>query len=178
MLCPKCKSDSLKATRFDEGLLGFSCTACKGTLISLTHYREWAERMQEPMDESMVRTASIAPPSTKTAMCCPKCNRLMLKYRISGGTNNMLDVCTSWDVVWLDSGEWRLLKHLRLSGNMPKIFTDSWQRRVRKDISERHRREKLRQLIGDQGLAKAEDLRAWLKNNPHRSQILFYLNHE
>ncbi len=178
MQCPKCKTDTLKATKFEQDLLGFECKSCKGTLISLMNYREWVERSQDNAMGGRVTAIITEIPDTRNALLCPKCGKVMVKYRISGYTNSFLDTCSACDFTWLDKGEWQLLKSLRLSSTMPKVFTESWQRRVRKDISERSRKQRMRSLVGDQDFAKVEELRTWLQHNPHKAQIIFYINHE
>ncbi len=54
----------------------------------------------------------------------------MSKYQISPGQSPCL--CGTCDEAWLDRGEWQLLKTLELSPRMPAIFTEAWQREVRR----------------------------------------------
>ena len=44
MHCPACRTSRLQPTKLDDGLLGHGCPQCSGTLVSLLHYRDWAER--------------------------------------------------------------------------------------------------------------------------------------
>ncbi|MGA7537763.1 MAG: hypothetical protein WBW93_03240 [Steroidobacteraceae bacterium] len=99
----------------------------------------------------------------------------MAKYKLSGRISNRLDVCSTCDEAWLDGGEWELLEVLQLSHKIPAIFTDAWQRRIRREITEETRREMLTRMIGADGTAKVEEFRAWLAKNKDRSQILTYL---
>ena len=176
MQCPSCKDKPLKATKLDGGLLGAACDKCNGALVSLLYYRDWAERTRGCLEEE--GAPEVQAVDAKASLSCPKCARLMSKYKIGAGVGNALDLCPSCDEAWLDGGEWRLLRALELSHDVPKIFTDEWQRKVRKEASDAARRERMLKLLGEENLAKAEDVRSWLKNNPLRSEILFYLNQE
>ena len=127
MHCPACRTTRLQPARLEDGLLGHDCAQCQGTLVSLLHYRDWAER--QPAHETSVELAAEAEAGeTSHALSCPKCAKLMSKFQISGARANRLDLCGTCDEAWLDSGEWQLLKALELSQRMPAIFTDAWQR--------------------------------------------------
>ena len=79
------------------------------------------------------------------------------------------------DRAWLDGGEWELLEALQLSLKMPAIFTDAWQRRIRRELTEETRRSILTRLIGEEGTARVEDFKAWLGKSKHKSDVLTYL---
>lgn len=44
MHCPACRTSRLQPAKLEDGLLGHGCPQCSGTLVSLLHYRDWAER--------------------------------------------------------------------------------------------------------------------------------------
>jgi Zn-finger nucleic acid-binding protein len=102
----------------------------------------------------------------------------MTKYRISSGQNNRLDLCANCDEVWLDRGEWDLLKSLNLGAEMPKVFTEEWQRKIRKKVSEESRRQRFVGILGEDVVGEADKISSWLKDSPQRTQILQYLNYE
>jgi Zn-finger nucleic acid-binding protein len=175
MKCPKCKTPDLKATRIEEGLPAAGCPSCSGALVSLLYYRDWAERHQsEPMDVAHAKVADDVQ-DTSVAIMCPKCARLMMKYKISGLVSNRLDVCISCDEAWLDGGEWALLKALELASKMPSIFTDAWQRNIRRQVAEGTRRSILTRLIGAPNVERVEEIRKWLDGKPFKKDVLAYL---
>lgn len=102
-------------------------------------------------------TISIETSDTTTALMCPKCSRVMMKYKLTGTVSNRLDVCSLCDEAWLDGGEWELLEALHLSHLMPAIFTDEWQRRIRRELVEGTRRQVLARMIGEEGVNKVEE---------------------
>jgi len=176
MKCPRCKSPELKPTMIEEDLPALGCASCQGSLVSLLYYRHWAET-QMPLPESTAEDTTITLESsdTTTALMCPKCSRVMMKYKLTGTVSNRLDVCSLCDEAWLDRGEWELLEALQLNHVMPAIFTDAWQRRIRHEMVEGTRRLSLTRSIGEDSVAKVEAFAAWLKGNKHKSHILQYL---
>ena len=175
MKCPVCKAPELRPTMIEELLPAMGCEKCKGTLVSLLYYRHWAENHKPQIDSGSLATLAEVPADTTNAIRCPKCERIMTKYRLSGTVANRLDVCPSCDESWLDGGEWELLEQLQLSDKLPSVFTDTWQRKIRKEGSERMRQDILRKTIGDADATKVESLRSWLRNHPWKSTILTYL---
>jgi Zn-finger nucleic acid-binding protein len=176
MKCPHCKTPDLQPTLIDEYLPAMGCDACHGSLVSLLSYRHWVETQRAPSAQPpAASSATLEATDTPFAIKCPKCERVMAKYKITGRVSNRLDVCSSCDEAWLDGGEWQLLETLQLSRNMPAIFTDSWQRRLRREATEDTRHAALVRMIGQDATAKVEEFRTWLAENEHKSHILTYL---
>jgi Zn-finger nucleic acid-binding protein len=158
----------------EEDLPALGCPQCQGTLVSLLYYRHWAESLKTP-PTSTAKPDAISTDDTATALSCPKCSRFMMKYKVSGTVANRLDVCGYCDEAWLDRGEWELLEALQLSHQLPAIFTEEWQRRIRHQLSEDSRRSILERAIGTEGVAKVEAFREWLAESGHRADVLTYL---
>lgn len=172
MKCLRCKTPDLLPTMIEEYLPAMACKECQGSLVSLLYYRHWAETYKP---ETPPPSSTSPPRDTTTALMCPKCSRLMAKYRLVGSVDNRLDVCATCDEAWLDGGEWELLEQLQLSHKIPAIFTDSWQRRIREEKTEATRAVILKRTIGDAAAAKVEEFRAWLQGQQQKSTILTYL---
>jgi Zn-finger nucleic acid-binding protein len=174
MKCPVCKTPELRPTMIEDLLPSMGCEQCKGSLVGLLYYRHWAENHKPQSEASSPAMLAEVPPDTINAVRCPKCERIMTKYRLSGTVANRLDVCPTCDESWLDGGEWELLEQLQLSDKLPAVFTDTWQRKLRKEGSERMRQDLLRKTIGDADATKVESVRAWLNDHPAKSAILTY----
>lgn len=174
MKCPRCKTPELLPTMIEEYLPAMGCTGCHGTLVSLLYYRHSAET-QKPSTETVATGATVETSDTTTAITCPKCARIMTKFRITGGIANRVDVCAGCDEAWLDSGEWELLESLQLSLKVTSIFSDAWQRRIRQENSEDTRRSILIRLLGDSGAKKVEEFREWLSSQKNKPEIMAYL---
>jgi Zn-finger nucleic acid-binding protein len=158
----------------EEYLPAMACGDCHGSLVSLLYYRHWAETVK-PNSLPPAVASPTAPRDMTTALLCPKCSRVMAKYKLLGSVDNRLDVCAGCDEAWLDGGEWELLEQLQLSHKMPAIFTDSWQRRIRQEKTEETRSSILKRTIGEVSAAKVEEFRAWLNGEKDKSTILTYL---
>lgn len=174
MKCPKCKTADLRPSKLEDGFSAMGCGDCNGALISMLYYRDWIER--SPLDDSDSETGALAEiDDTRTAICCPKCGRLMTRFGISADHDNHIELCASCDESWLDGGEWSLLKSLDLAHKLPSVFGDAWQRRLRKERFEQRRTEKLAQIIDADDLDKAKSARDWLREHPERVAILHYI---
>ena len=92
MKCPRCKTPDLLPTMIEEHLPAMGCDNCHGSLVSLLHYRYWAEN-QKPSSEPAKTDAIPDAPDTTNAIRCPKCERIMMKYKLTGTVANRIDVC-------------------------------------------------------------------------------------
>ena len=173
MHCPRCKTVDLRPTMIEEYLPAMACGQCHGSFVSLLYYRHWAETYKPEMDHSA--STVVEAPDTPSALMCPKCSRVMTKFRVDGSVSNRLDVCGTCDEAWLDGGEWELLEHLQLSHKLPAIFTDTWQRRIRNEKTEETRRSILKTTLGEAAAVKVEAFREWLNAQKSKSAILTYL---
>jgi Zn-finger nucleic acid-binding protein len=158
----------------EEYLPAMGCGTCHGSLVSLLYYRHWAET-QKPATATPAAGAVVEATDTTSAITCPKCSRIMTKYRLTGDVSNRIDVCACCDEAWLDGGEWELLESLQLDLKVTSIFTDTWQRRIRQEASEETRRNVLVRLIGEAGTNKVEEFREWLVANKYKPEIMAYL---
>lgn len=177
MKCPRCRTSDLKPTLIEEYLPAMGCETCLGSLVSLLYYRHWAETQKLTSRESTSPPPAgpVATADSSSALVCPKCARVMAKYKLTGTVANRVDVCSTCDEAWLDRGEWELLEALQLAHELPAILTDAWQRRIRREQSEGTRRSILVRMIGEEGATRVEEFKSWLGRNEHKSHVLAYL---
>jgi Zn-finger nucleic acid-binding protein len=177
MKCPRCKTPDLKPTLIEEYLPAMGCETCHGSLVSLLYYRHWAETQKLAANGAPGEPTAgpVATADTMTALVCPKCVRVMAKYKLTGTVANRVDVCSTCDEAWLDGGEWELLEALQLSHELPAILTEQWQRRIRREQSEGTRRSILIRMIGADGATRVEEFKSWLSRIQHKSHVLAYL---
>ncbi len=174
MKCPSCKTAALLPTEVEHGLVGAGCESCTGVLLSLFQYRYWAENQRGP-EVCGHDVDAVEAEDSKSAKICPKCSKLMTKYRIGLEQDNRVDLCAHCDEAWLDSGEWTLLKSLELHGDLANIFTDSWQRKIRKDREQKKWDEHFSRLIGEDDFAKVKIFKEWLDSHKSMPDIKHYL---
>jgi Zn-finger nucleic acid-binding protein len=175
MKCPVCADSELRPTMIEEMLPAMGCAACKGSLVSLLYYRHWIEQHRPADAPATSAGATETAADTASAVRCPKCERIMTKFKLVGSVDNRVDLCASCDEAWLDRGEWELLEQLQLSDKLPAVFTDTWQRRLRQEKSEQTRQSILKRTIGEESATKVEGFRDWLNGQKLKSTILTYL---
>lgn len=174
MDCPTCRDQKLEPKELEEGLVAAVCDQCHGALLSLMNYRYWvdkggADKLKQLDDDTVVIE------DNDKAQTCPKCARLMTKFRIGVPSSHRLDLCTGCDEAWLDNGEWNLLKQLDVCGKLPKIFTDAWQRNIRIDRQQQRLDDRYESLLGLDDFQKLRDFKQWLDGHDEKTKIKHYL---
>lgn len=125
MKCPSCGIGKLESSYFDGLFACQWCSKCDGELILLRDLKKWQE--QHPESEFTVSAeVEMISVDTAKAMVCPLRGGLMTKYRISADTQHRLDLSPTVNAVWLDKGEWNLIKEKGLATKLSDIFTDHW----------------------------------------------------
>lgn len=170
MHCSMCKNAQLEPTEIEPGLIAAVCQECGGALVSLMNYRFWLDRYASISSQGETLAAEI-PDEQPGVRNCPKCSRLMTKYQMGVASNHKIDLCAACDEAWLDKGEWQLLKQLDLQGKLPKIFTEAWQRNIRKVRQEAFQQDRYEKLIGTDDFARVNEFKQWLYRHPHKDSI-------
>lgn len=132
MKCTSCGEASLNSSYLEPQLPCYNCPACGGNLLMLTDFLRWKENHSVEFAEN---SATVEAQETSKAMVCPKTGGLMTKYKISKDTEHRLDLSPSINAVWMDKGEWELLKEKGLASKINAIFTDHWQEEIRSEES-------------------------------------------
>lgn len=172
MNCPKCKGYVLEPMELEPGLIACECPKCHGSILPLMNYRFWVDQVEPEAVEE--RPLSVSE-DNQQAINCPKCSRLMSKFKMGTETTHRIDLCNNCDEAWLDQGEWHLLKHLDLHNKLPKIFTDAWQRNIRVKRQEEFINNKYLDLLGEPDFKTVSDFKTWLNNHENKEQIKQYL---
>ena len=172
MLCPSCNGSSLKPIKLQDRLPARECSKCHGVLIDLLVYRAWADNT--PSVETSGLDVEEANDNSK-ALVCPKCSKLMLKYRISGKQPNKVDICTHCDEAWLDHGEWALLGSLSLQEKLTAIFTEPWQRQIREEEIKLAQERRFEILLGSEDYKKLTAIKGWIDSHPKKDDLIRFL---
>lgn len=174
MRCSTCQGHTLQPKQLEEGLVAAECPSCSGVLISLINYRFWVDNYSEEMRPAEEGETLIK--DSQSVRNCPKCSRLMTKYQICASSENRVDLCSGCDEVWLDSGEWQLLKRLDISEKLSNFFTDAWQRQIRLDREAESLKAHYEKLVGVEDFSKVSEFKQWLDQHPEKESIKHYLN--
>ncbi len=174
MNCPQCKGYQLEPVEIEPGLIAAKCSKCNGTQLPLMNYRFWLDRFSGVGNDSDALEIQEVEDNQK-ALACPKCSRFMTKFKVGVNTTNRIDLCTGCDEVWLDKGEWRLLKQLDLHDKLPKIFTDAWQRNIRIERQQDFIDQRYKALLGELDFKTLSEFKKWLDQHAEKEQIKQYL---
>ncbi|WP_020407894.1 zf-TFIIB domain-containing protein [Hahella ganghwensis] len=172
MHCPQCTGYTLEPKLLDENLVAASCPKCEGALLPLLNYRHWVNQRDADVEKVDVEVISE---DVEHAKMCPKCSRLMTKFRIDLRTQNKLDLCTHCDEAWLDKGEWKLPKQLELAGQLPKIFTEEWQRELRRQQQINRVNQRYQNTLGEEDFEKVRLFKEWMEQHDNTAEIRQYL---
>lgn len=169
MLCVSCKQSHLEPKELEPGLIAAVCSECSGALVSLMNYRYWLDNMGAAFVQADAKAE--VPDELPGVRACPKCTRLMTKYQMGAASEHKLDLCAGCDEAWLDKGEWQLLKQLDLQGKLPKIFTEAWQRNIRKTRQESALQDRYEKLLGADDFATLNTFKQWLYHHPQKEAM-------
>lgn len=172
MKCPSCKS-LLKPIKLESSLPARKCIQCNGVLIDLLSYREWAENYDLKKEKNPPQLKEVE--DTLNAKVCPKCSKIMLKFRIDGSSSNKVDVCTNCDEAWLDEGEWELLGSLSIQHKLNSIFTEPWQRNIRNNEAQVAYEQRFKEVLGLEQFQKLSEVKQWIDKHPNKADLIRYL---
>jgi len=172
MPCTSCKNGELAPSFIDGQFRAHTCSNCGGDWILIEDYVSWKERHpQFSFDESVLCEID----DTKTALLCPVTGTIMRKLRISTSTSHRLDYSASVGGVWLDKGEWELLKEKGLAGSLNAVLTAHWQRNIRMNNIKDNFSEIYRDKFGQNSYNKIKELREWLYSQPNKADLRAYI---
>jgi len=172
MKCTSCKNGELVPNFIEGQFRAHSCNKCHGHWILIEDYISWKERNpQYKFNENV--TCEIE--DSKQALLCPITGLIMRKLRLSTSTNHKIDYSASVGGVWLDKGEWELLKAENLAGSLNSVLTAHWQRNIRLSSAKENFAEIYNDKFGDSSYKKIKDIRNWLLEQPNKSDLRAYL---
>jgi Zn-finger nucleic acid-binding protein len=172
--CPLCMVDRFKVVKLEEGPLAYSCSGCEGTWIRAVDYVEWLAGAG-PTRPVTPATDEPQPTETRQAKLCPQDGHLLLAYKVGHDVRFTLDRCGKCHGVWFDPQEWEALKRRNLHDEVNAVFTEPWQRQVRREEQRRVMASLYQERFGAEDYAEIQRVRQWLAEHPHRSALLAYL---
>lgn len=175
MHCTSCQQGTLVKSELDGALPCHQCDHCGGHWINLVDYLTWQQQNPKyQFDENWLLDYEVQ--DTKKSILCPVTGAIMVKYRISTQTEHRLDLSSRVNCIWLDKGEWELLKQEGLAGQLNHIFTDPWQRKIRVQATEVALKQMYQDKFGLELYQKVHDIKQWLDQQPNKAELLSYLS--
>ncbi|UYZ83227.1 zf-TFIIB domain-containing protein [Entomomonas sp. E2T0] len=176
MKCPSCQQGELKYSQLEEFLPCQTCNHCGGNWLLLIDYLSWQSvtKFAATTDETHTNTTIEADESSH-ALICPVTGTLMTKYRISSKSTHKIDLSTAANAIWLDKGEWVLLKQQGLSHKLNSIFTEPYQKHIREELASKTFEELYQHQFGKEAYQQLKTFRTWLDKQDKRAAMLAYL---
>lgn len=176
MRCTSCSDGVLKPSFIDELFRAHTCSSCGGNWILIQDYLAWKERNPEhDFSEKLTASDGSGVTESKQAMLCPASGVLMQKFQICAGNEHRLDYSAAVGGLWLDRGEWELLKAEGLAGSLNAVVTQQWQKKIRQDSAKGNFAELYRQKFGEDLYSKVKEVREWLQSQEQKADIRAYL---
>lgn len=167
--CTNCAAQADFVTlELAPGLSGRRCPSCRGTLLEMTEYRRWSALLAPPVNAA----AAPAPQEQAGSRNCPRCSRVLLRYRVSADTAFHIDRCPNCQLVWFDAGEWESMVAAGLAARLIEVMSDTWQREVHAKERSRHHEAALRDRHGDACIDEILRIRTWLATQPLHEELL------
>ena len=178
MNCTSCNKGILKSSSVEGNLPTHSCTNCHGHWILIDDFIAWSERNSRNNPEQTLNAdVSLQEDTldTKKALMCPVTGAIMTKYHISTSTKHRLDYSAAAGGIWLDDGEWELLKAEGLAGSLNSLVTEEWQNQLKNSTTKSNLIKLYQNKFGDDSYAKIKEIKAWLEAQPEQSDLRAYL---
>lgn len=139
----------------------------------LTDYLRW---MEQNKDLKLVGSSDevIEAEESEAALFCPQTGSIMTKYRFATDSDHRLDYSPRINAVWLDAGEWELIKQKGLAGCLNNVFTSHWQKELVGKESAEILAGMYERKFGEH-YASIKEFRTLLESMPVKHEVLAYL---
>ena len=176
MKCPVCKEENFETKEIDPNLFGKVCKKCEGKWISSENYDRWLEHLGATLPELPPSgETDLTIPEFELARLCPKCRRILVKYKVGRGTSFKIDRCGNCAGVWLEADEWKTLKSRNLHDELNKIFTDHWQEEVNREETRKTLEKIYKEKFGEADYGKIKDFKSWVNAHEKSGEIIAYI---
>lgn len=172
MKCPSCANGRLEPSFIDQLFRAHTCNECGGNWILIEDYVAWKDHHQ---DHSFTSISVEEVEESSKALLCPMTGMIMRKLRISKDNAHRVDYSKRVGGVWLDKGEWELLKKEGLAGSLNAILTEQWQQKIKAQQTEETFDLLYLSKFGESDYQKIKDVRAWLEAHPQKTDLRSFL---
>lgn len=174
MKCCRCDHGTLIPSFMDSLFRAHTCQSCEGHWILLEDFLAWKEGHPDFSFAEDVQYQEDLEESSK-ALLCPVTGSIMTKFRISSHTQHRIDYSGNIGGIWLDKGEWELLKQEGLAGSLNVLVTRLWQNKVRAENTKDNFAQMYEDKFGSAIYAQAKELRTWLQAQPQKADLRAYI---
>lgn len=175
MNCTSCKDGVLKETLLEADLWAHTCDSCGGHWILIEDFSSWKDANPDYEFSASILLENTEINDSKKALICPSSGTIMQKFRISASNDHKIDYSSKVGGVWLDKGEWKLLKSDGLAGFLNSILTNHWQTKIKQENASTNFSDIYLAKFGTENYEKVKEFRQWLVNHELKSDLKAYL---
>lgn len=134
--CPKHQEFNLEKSMLAGEIPTHCCPHCHGHWINSQDYEDWQTQkgrqllsLDQVLDNiDLEMEISV---DDKKAGFCPECQCYLTRAKVPITTPFFVESCASCNGIWLDHGEWEILRQLGLELEIKKLFLRGWQATLR-----------------------------------------------
>lgn len=173
----------LVQTELEPGLTSWRCPESGGNWIPAPAYWQWHSSLSHELKGyGNDSKENMSAPHTEAlkqrpALLCPESNCILVRYKV-GGLGIFIERSPISGGIWLDAGEWNLLKENTIHAHLHEIFTTSYQKRILREEAHQHMMEKFYDDLGEDVADSLSELADWLKEHPKKRRIIGWLHEQ
>ncbi|WP_395343744.1 zf-TFIIB domain-containing protein [Ningiella sp. W23] len=175
MNCTSCKNGVLRPSFIDGQFRAHTCTNCGGNWILVEDFVSWKEQNPEYQFSQPSQWSEDEVSETASAMLCPITGLIMRKLKVTAQTSHRIDFSSSVAGIWLDKGEWELLKAEGIAGTLNNVVTQQWQNKIREQSASNNFAEIYEEKFGIDNYQKIKEIKQWLDAQPQKADLRSYL---
>jgi Zn-finger nucleic acid-binding protein len=176
MRCPRCPKVALVAAELEGGLHGRHCPSCGGNWVPWESYQTWWAKTELRKPE-VQGDVLVSDSDLDAVVPCTACGGSLLRYKVGFDLQFTVNRCFSCKGLWLDRGEWELLRSRNFHDDLEMVLSQSWQEKITRHETEEAERARVRERLGadfEQVVGMVEFINA----HPQRHLILRALQGE
>lgn len=166
----------LERTELEAGPVAYRCPKSAGVWVRSVDYQAWLAKPHEAGATVMLPPAPAEMVDSPAGKRCTEDGAFLIRQPVGRGLSFHLDRCGRCGGIWLDAGEWEMLRRAGLDDSLTRVFTDAWQAQIRRERHRQTQEAALRQRLGDEDFLRLKKVDKWLRKHPHRSEILTLLS--
>ncbi|GAA5215022.1 zf-TFIIB domain-containing protein [Corallincola platygyrae] len=175
MNCTCCNEGRLQPQLLDGLFKADVCDYCGGVWVLTEHFVGWKAENPDQLLMSDLMIEEIEATDTQHAIACPISGRLMRKLKISTDVPHRIDYSAAVGGIWLDKGEWELIKASGLADILNTLVTQHWQDKVKSDKTKQNFEKHYIEKFGAENYRRLREIRDWLAEQENAAELKDYL---
>jgi len=143
-------------------------------------YWKWLEHHKEKNSHNISSQNKTIPEINlnddyKSAAICPESGCILIRYQVGHGLPFHIDRSPATGSVWLDKGEWEVLKNHNVHNQLHLIFSSSYQLAIASEQAKENLRNQFELSVGEETMEALKLMAAQMAGHPQRQRMLAWL---